>query len=190
VKIFFLELNSSHYALSRGTAITNGADLDNYSTPGNYYASTDAIAISLSNSPANGAFTMKVEYANGTGYPRQTIRQYDTGTLYTRLRNGLGVWQAWMMYPTRTEINALNSKMLVKINIRTTDTTTADDIMADGVYMCTGVTTERKFPTANGLMLVFAYNANLVFQIYYPHPGTSKPYVRMHWDNWSNWLQL
>jgi len=89
-----------------------------------------------------------------------------------------------------SDISELNSKMLVKINIRITDTTTADEIIADGVYMCTGVTTERKFPTANGLMLVFAYNANLVFQIYYPHPGTSKPYVRMHWDNWSNWLQL
>ena len=80
--------------------------------------------------------------------------------------------------------------MFVKGYIRTTDTTTADEITTDGVYMCTGVTTARKFPTANGLMLVFAYNANLVFQIYYPYPGTSKPYVRMHWDSWSNWLQL
>lgn len=87
-------------------------------------------------------------------------------------------------------ISELNSKMLVKAYIRTTDTTTADEIIADGVYMCTGVTTARKFPTSNGIMLVFAYNTNVMFQLYIPHPGTSKPYVRMHWDNWSDWMQL
>ncbi len=80
--------------------------------------------------------------------------------------------------------------MLVKGTITTSMTTTADELTSDGVYMCTGVTTERKFPYANGLLLVFTRTTQHVFQIYYPHPGTSKPYVRMHWDSWSNWLQL
>lgn len=79
------EFKETAYFLQGGTAIPSGADLDDYTTPGNYYCETDAIAATLQNCPTNGmAFTMKVEYSQGTGYSSQTIKEYDNGTIYYR----------------------------------------------------------------------------------------------------------
>ena len=82
------EFDRTAYFLQGGTAIPSDADLDDYRTPGNYYCQTNAIAATLKNCPTSGmAFTMKVEFSQGTGYYSQTIKEYDSGTIYYRYYN-------------------------------------------------------------------------------------------------------
>lgn len=81
-------LKTNTYALKYGTQILENADLNDYKTPGNYYCDSNLIASTLSNCPTNNeAFTMKVEYANGLNYPRQTIRYFSAGIIATRYYN-------------------------------------------------------------------------------------------------------
>lgn len=86
-----------------------------------------------------------------------------------------------------SDIEAVNSKLLKKQYISSSNGIDANDVTSDGVYMCTGVTTDRHFPYANGILIVLTYNTSKVVQVYYPHPGTTNPYIRMYWDDWSAW---
>ena len=107
---------------------------------------------------------MKIECGNGNGYVRQTIRQYDTGTYYTRFRSSNGTWNAWMTYPTRAEINALNSK----ITEYTALTSTTHTIV--GRYMKIGylIIVSGNFTYKSG---VFNVETNL------PAPYSAVPFV-------------
>lgn len=62
-----------------GTIIPNNADMNNYTTPGNYYCISDSAARTLKNCPFTHAFTLKVEYSRGNSVPCQTFREYNTG---------------------------------------------------------------------------------------------------------------
>ena len=73
--------------LRGGTAISNGADMDDYTTPGNYYSSSTSISSSLQNAPFSTPFTLKIENANGIDYPCQTFREYNTGRIAWRWKN-------------------------------------------------------------------------------------------------------
>lgn len=73
--------------LRGGTAISNGADMDDYTTPGNYYSSSTSISSSLQNAPFSTPFTLKVENSNGIDYPCQTFREYNTGRIAWRWKN-------------------------------------------------------------------------------------------------------
>ena len=81
------ELNSKSYLLRGGTAIPSGADMDDYTTPGNYYSSSTSISSSLQNAPFSTPFTLKIENANGIDYPCQTFREYNTGHIAWRWKN-------------------------------------------------------------------------------------------------------
>ena len=76
--MFILHYSKS-YLLKGGTAISNGADMNDYTTPGNYYCISDSAAITLKNCPFTHAFTLKVEHSRGTSVPCQTFREYHTG---------------------------------------------------------------------------------------------------------------
>lgn len=98
--IFFLqvsELNSKSYLLQGGTAISNGADMNDYSTPGNYYCLYDSYAQSLTNAPFTRAFVLKVEYSNGVSYPRQIFTEYSTGRKAVRYYDG-SIWQQYVYF--------------------------------------------------------------------------------------------
>lgn len=85
------------YKLKGGTAITSSADLNDYSTVGNYYAYNNTIAGSLGHCPTRLAFTMKVEYAQGTGYVCQTVREYSTGSKFFRFYDHVtSTWSKWV----------------------------------------------------------------------------------------------
>lgn len=106
------ELKGLAYLLQGGTAIPSGADLNTYSTPGNYYCQTNAIAATLKNCPTSGmAFTMKVEYSQGTGYFSQTIKEYDSGTIYYRYYNNatLSPWGETAAAPAYTATDTANT---------------------------------------------------------------------------------
>ena len=67
-------MNSNVYSLLIGTAIASGANLNTYTTAGNFYAAGSAITNSLSNAPFTGyGFKMHVEYINSDGAILQTI---------------------------------------------------------------------------------------------------------------------
>ena len=70
--------------LQDGTSIPLNADMNDYIEIGNYYANLNTVAESLSNAPFANAFTLKVEYGQGTSYPRQIARNNLTGQTATR----------------------------------------------------------------------------------------------------------
>lgn len=74
--------------MQRGTAIPSNADVNDYKTPGNYYCDLNTTAETLTNSPFNVAFTLKVEYATGTAQARQIYTRYDNGNKALRKSNG------------------------------------------------------------------------------------------------------
>lgn len=85
-----------YYKLSGGTAIPNGANLTGYKTPGNYYCPNNTVAASLTGSPTQKAFTLKIELSTGNSYPCQTIRDFTTGKIYFRTFNiDTNTWSEW-----------------------------------------------------------------------------------------------
>lgn len=81
------DLQANTYALKGGTSIPANADMNDYKTPGNYYCYGDSIAQSLTNSPLQTAFTLKIDYGNGEKYPRQTYRDCVSGETAVRYYN-------------------------------------------------------------------------------------------------------
>ena len=82
------------YSLSGGIKIPANANLNDYVTPGNYYCNSDNDAPTMLNAPFDSSFTLKVEYAIGTGYPCQTARRYGDGNQAYRIKIGSG-WGEW-----------------------------------------------------------------------------------------------
>lgn len=94
------ELNSKSkisYILSGGEFVPRDSDMNNFKTPGNYACTQDADVATLKNAPFVNAFTLKVELANGSDYPCQTYREYNTGTVAYRYYNPYGS-TGWTSY--------------------------------------------------------------------------------------------
>lgn len=74
------------YLLKGGVEIPEAADMksDTYKIPGNYYCSKNSSVATLLNCPVNSAFTLKVEYSAGTGYPKQVFRDFCFGQIIVR----------------------------------------------------------------------------------------------------------
>lgn len=96
------DLNSNSYLLSTGVVIVSGADLNNYTTAGTYYVSTNAIANSISNLPVSKAGKLIVEQIGAALI--QKYMPYD-GTL-TYIRRTGSTWSGipWELQPTRAEM--------------------------------------------------------------------------------------
>lgn len=93
------ELNSKSYLLQGGTAIPSSSDMDNYTTPGNYYCESNGTAQSLSNCPFTYAFILKVEYSRGNGYVCQTYTEHHTGRKAYRWYNtGSTGWSQYVYF--------------------------------------------------------------------------------------------
>lgn len=101
----------TYYSLTTAIAIPSGANLNNYITPGNYYCSQNDTVATLSNCPTNGmAFTMKVEWANGTqNYIRQILTQYNYGYEFTRFYLTSQGWSRWLGTAPVKETHISNS---------------------------------------------------------------------------------
>ena len=93
------ELNGNSYLLRGGISIPENADLNDYTTVGNYYCNSSAIVPTIQNIPplidfSGIAFTLKVEMGAGTSSPIQTYREYRNGNIATRAFIS-GSWKAW-----------------------------------------------------------------------------------------------
>ena len=85
--------------MNGGTPMPENANLNDYNTPGNYYCYSDLIARTIENCPFTKAFTLKVEYSTGIGYPCQSVREYATGRKVYRFANtGSTVWSDWLYF--------------------------------------------------------------------------------------------
>ena len=91
--------------LSGGIKIPDGADLNNYTTPGNYYCPKDVSIPTLKNCPLNHAFILKVRLSTGEAYPSQEIIEFNTGKKAYRVLYLDNVWQDWIFYVTNTDLN-------------------------------------------------------------------------------------
>ena len=85
--------------LRGGISIPENADLNDYTTVGNYYCNSSAIVQTIQNIPPLNdflgiAFTLKVEMGTGTSSPIQTYREYRNGNIATRTFIN-GSWKAW-----------------------------------------------------------------------------------------------
>lgn len=78
--------SNNSYLLAGGIEIPEGSDLkaEKYKKAGNYYCSNNNKAKTLINCPLSEAFVMKVDYATGYAYPRQTFIRFNDG--FTTLR--------------------------------------------------------------------------------------------------------
>lgn len=81
-----------YMSMGLGETIQSGDDLDNYTTPGVFYASSNS---GIQNSPTTGAFRMDVVYLNWTNRPMQRVYELGVSSMtYTRCKTSAG-WQPW-----------------------------------------------------------------------------------------------
>ena len=92
-------LTDSTKKVIASTSIPENANLNSYTTPGEYYCGTNTIAATISNSPVTKAFRLTVEQAtspSGTQNIRQTLREYQKNVTYTRWTSTTGsTWSEW-----------------------------------------------------------------------------------------------
>ena len=156
------EMDNDYYLLKGGTEIPESADLNTYTTPGNYYCSTSVKAQTLINCPVSRAFTLKVEFGTGSRYPTQVLRNYMNGQLFWRYQNSDDSsmqWSDWKQYAfvdditlsrlgltaTAAELNVLDGGPNTATNnlatlslaptIRVPDGGDLDDYLTPGSYL-------------------------------------------------------
>ena len=125
---------------SKATAISNGADLNSLTTPGNYYANTNTVAGSLSHCPVGISFRMNVFtttsstrgyqiiYKNSTGYTEQEI-------WYRSFNSTL--WTDWK------KISDDRDKTSLQFDVSKITWTSGASIKTDGTVNTEGVETNK-----------------------------------------------
>lgn len=98
------------FQLMGGNPVASGDDLNDFNTPGTYYCDSIAIASSLTNCPVATAFTMIVYYGNGSHYPAQEIRPYNSDRVYKRHATDISgsTWAGWTTAEAYFERNNLS----------------------------------------------------------------------------------
>lgn len=90
---------ANSYSLTGGKAIPINSDMNDYKTRGNFYCDQNATAATLQNAPFTNAFTLKVIYGNGLGYPMQIYTQYDSGNVAVRFYSDESqIWSGYYYY--------------------------------------------------------------------------------------------
>ncbi len=84
---------------NQGTAITTGADLNTYTTPGKYFIGSESGAQGLTNCPTSTNFCMYVLVRTSGGSKTQFIMTLN-GRMYLRSCNSSGTWRDWQEYAT------------------------------------------------------------------------------------------
>ena len=82
-----------------GTSLSSNSDLNSLTTPDKWYATTAAIATSISNIPADvtsAFFGVTIPSVAGSRYIQILVPNDDTGVWYKRRYTGS--WQAWVKY--------------------------------------------------------------------------------------------
>lgn len=115
--------------------IGEGADLNNYTTPGMYYCPANATVTTLLNCPTGGnAFSLLVEQHAGT---KQTITRYATNDISTWVRNKYSTsWGSWYQININDGRPASHNHVPSEISLE--DHTSGSTPRVVGVIMGTG----------------------------------------------------
>ena len=100
-------VSNSH--LIRSSALPSGADLNDYTTPGNYYVSTTAIATSLQNRPSNSSGRLTVMTLNSNSNIFQTYTNVKA-EVFTREKDSNG-WSDWTKNVVDADLLTVNNEI-------------------------------------------------------------------------------
>ena len=99
------ELNGKSYLLEGGTEIPKNADMNDYTTPGNYFCRSTSNAGTLLNCPASFAFVLKVFFGTGLGYPIQEFIPLQGNVVYTRYYDNIQkIWGSFDSFTNDVEL--------------------------------------------------------------------------------------
>ena len=186
------ELNGKSWLLQGGTAIPENADMDTYTTPGNYYVISNTQAATLSNSPfENNAFILKVEYANGVTYPRQIFTEYSTGRKAIRfISSSGGSWSDWLYFSDDDTVQTnTESYVYTASGEYSAD---CNDITRPGLHKNIISSTAVNSPGFYAYILVLRYKGysdeNLT-QVAFPYNSSDPIKTRYRYSGaWSEWI--
>ena len=199
-----LNKNSLSYNIDRYTQITNSADLNTFTTPGQYRSSTSTITNSLSNCPVTGyGFTLNVFPTGTANFFCQEIYA-PTGTtatgkvaLYRRFVNARdSLFGEWIQFATKTDVAGItwSTDSAVKITTSLTDYVSSS---ANGVYYLWSTSTDATTvgaPSSNSYhYLVVKVNSNTaIIQAHKMVTDGDAFYVKqLYGGNWgTDWTQI
>lgn len=114
-----------YYSIDNATTIPNNADLNSYTTVGNYVVTSDSSAITILNRPVDIAFRLVVENTIcdiSKWYVTQRLYTY-TGRSFVRTKMN-NTWSAWQELAT---MNKVAGKSKISTNLGPNQTFTLDD---------------------------------------------------------------
>ena len=164
---------------SRGIAIESGDDLDDYTTPGSYYAKDGTIAGSLSHTPITGG-NFRLEVLSGglvtySNYIMQFCWSTTTNAVYTRRKHS--TWSAWAR-----QMNTQTDAEYVKASTVTSPTLAITAGSAGNVsfsvalsgYTPIGIVGIEKNGTASSYCVLYQYKIDgSNAKVYFRNVGTS-----------------
>lgn len=185
-----------------GTAITSAANLNSYTTPGNYRSASSTITNSLSNCPYSDAgFTLKVFAGKDSSSIMQWLISETGDQMY--FRRYASSWSDWVIYRTNNAttsqagyMSATDKYIFENSTMRGkggASETNIDNIMTSGTYWLSSAVTSG-WPTgeanANAVLNVFFDGGGSRVQelTMYDGQGKNRCYVRMYINSqWYPW---
>lgn len=169
--------------LSGGIKIPDGADLNNYTTPGNYYCPKDVSIPTLKNCPLNHAFILKVRLSTGEAYPSQEIIEFNTGKKAYRVLYLDNVWQDWIFYVTNTDFDSVGLPKPKSV-------TDLYGILNSGFFSYNKDANGNPVPDRGGLGICLYESTAWVVLIVIPYNNTTIYIASKISSAWSNWYKL
>lgn len=133
------ETNAKNYAdtgfIKKAILIPISANLNNYTSEGEFYCPANSTVSTLINCPVSDAFNLSIERHAGVV---QTIKTFEPGNLQTYQRNYYnGTWGSWVKVPSRQEFDLVQKHKLtadigISINVSNTN---ANALIKNGDYV-------------------------------------------------------
>ena len=157
-------LYSNSYSLKSGTNVASGADFNTYTTPGIYFATSNAIAAGCANCPSGRAGRLIVEWTIGASTVlRQTYIEYvesastPTANVYVRVSdNGASGWRACQKQPTHAEVDSLNNRLVTWSGVPANGTQTINAKGLQGLLVIIGANADTR-----GVYLIAGYSGSV-----------------------------
>lgn len=190
--------------------IPANADLNTYTSEGEYYQGTSSVAATITNKPASAAFYLRVSRHNGVNQWFITFGIPGTGEMFIYTRNVYqGAWGAWEEIETTSKKNKASgyggldtNAKLPRVNTysslgATGGISNLDSAFTAGTYSVSTGIPGSPSPTEYGQVLIHLSSGethdsstNWIWQMFYGTLGNT--YVRRKVNNgaWSAWVPM
>lgn len=194
----------------KAVEIPASADLNTYTSEGEYYQGTSSIAATIANKPASAAFYLRVSRHNGVNQWFITFGIPGTGEMFIYTRNVYqGAWGAWEEIETTSKKNKASgyggldtNAKLPRVNTysslgATGGISNLDSAFTAGTYSVSTGIPGSPSPTEYGQVLIHLSSGethdsstNWIWQMFYGTLGNT--YVRRKVNNgaWSAWVPM